>query len=128
MNALLDTCVLLWWLGEPYRLTATVRDLFEDPAAVLHWSAASSWEVALKASRRGFRLPASPRQFVRQALEEEGIVPLPIEDRHALHVVDLPQHHRDHFDRLLVAQARIEGFTLVTSDLALRPYDVEILW
>ena len=128
MRALLDTCVLLWWVGDPQRLSRSARTLLEDPDATLFWSAASSWEVALKASSRGLRLPAPPREFVRRMLEEEGILSLPIEDRHALHVLDLPRHHRDPFDRLLVAQAQIEALALVSSDPDLRAYDVEVLW
>jgi PIN domain nuclease of toxin-antitoxin system len=61
-------------------------------------------------------------------LHEEGILRLPIEDEHALHVLDLPRHHRDPFDRMLVAQAQIEGLALVTGDQELRAYDVEVLW
>jgi PIN domain nuclease of toxin-antitoxin system len=101
--------------------------VIEDPDATLFWSAASSWEVALKSSSRGLRLPAPPREFVPRMLDEEGIHRLPIQDEHALHVLDLPRHHRDPFDRLLVAQAQIEGLALVTSDQELRAYDVEVL-
>jgi len=128
LRALLDTCALLWWVGEPDRVSASARALFEDPGTVLYWSAASSWEVALKSSRKGFHLPLPPREFVRRVLDEEGIVPLPIEDRHALHVAELPPHHRDPFDRLLVAQAQLEQMPLITGDARVGIYDVEVIW
>jgi PIN domain nuclease of toxin-antitoxin system len=109
-------------------LSDAARGVIEDPDATLYWSAASSWEVALKASSRGLRLPGAPGEFVPRVLHEEGILRLPIEDEHALHVLELPRHHRDPFDRLLVAQAQLENLALVTSDVELRAYDVEILW
>jgi PIN domain nuclease of toxin-antitoxin system len=115
-------------VGEPQRLSTAAREVIEDPSATLYWSAASPWEVALKASRRGLKLPAAPREFVRRVLDEEGILRLPIEDEHALQVLELPHHHRDPFDRMLVAQAQIEGLAMISSDEHMRSYEVEVLW
>ena len=128
MRALLDTCVLLWWVGKPERLSDTARSILENPEASLFWSAASSWEVALKASSKGLHMPLAPRDFLRRVLDEEGILSLPIEDDHALQVLELPKLHRDPFDRLLVAQAQVEDLALVSSDSELQAYDVEVVW
>ncbi|MHB8452453.1 MAG: type II toxin-antitoxin system VapC family toxin, partial [Mycobacteriales bacterium] len=90
-------------------------------------SAASCWEIAIKYGLGKLPLPVPPAEYVVTRLRGSGITSLAIEHRHALAVAELPRHHRDPFDRLLVAQARQEGFLLVTADPAFEPYDVERL-
>jgi PIN domain nuclease of toxin-antitoxin system len=128
LRALLDTCTPLWWMCESGRLSRPARALFEDPSSILYWSAASTWELAIKTRRGGVILPSLIEEFLPQAFEEDGIRSIPIEDRHALAAARLPDHHRDPFDRMLVAQALIEGLPLVTGDRGLKSYDVEIVW
>ena len=115
MNLLLDTQVLLWAAGEPDRLPAEPRRLIEDPASELVYSAASLWEVAIKKGlgREDFRV--DPR-VLRRGLLEHDYTELVVTGAHAVAVDTLPPIHKDPFDRLLVAQAQIEGITLLTVD------------
>ena len=111
---LLDTHVALWWLAaEP--LSPAAVDAITDPATDVHVSVASLWELAIKASLGRFRLED---EFV-DVLAAEGLALLPVRPAHVYGIRDLPLHHRDPFDRMLVAQARAEGLTLVTRDAAL---------
>lgn len=125
---LLDTHVWLWMLGDPDRLAPPVRDLLADPENALFLSAASGWEIAIKHGLGKLRLPQPPREFVPDRLRRSGVVPLAIEVDHTLRVADLPDHHRDPFDRVLVAQAQALALRLVTADQLLRQYDVEVVW
>lgn len=128
MKILLDTHCWLWGLAEPERLGRAARALIADPANDLFLSAASSWEIAIKAGLGKLRLPEPPWRYVPHRLATQGITALAVEHAHALQVAALPHHHRDPFDRLLVAQAQVEGLTLLTADRALEAYEVEIVW
>lgn len=127
MRVLLDTHVWLWLQTEPERLSQSSLDLLSDPANELLLSAASAWEIAVKVGLGKLSLPAAPADYVPRRLATSGTTALPVELRHALHVAGLPRHHRDPFDRLLVAQAQVEGLPLLTADAQLGAYDVEIL-
>ncbi|HVY02023.1 MAG TPA: type II toxin-antitoxin system VapC family toxin [Caulobacterales bacterium] len=122
MNLLLDTHVLLWAAGAPEKLSKAAREMLEDGGAVLWFSAASIWEVAIKSSlgREDFR--AEPRRL-RRGLLDNGWRELAISSEHAAATVNLPPLHRDPFDRILVAQAQVEGLTLVTADELVAQYD-----
>jgi PIN domain nuclease of toxin-antitoxin system len=100
----------------------------EDPENTLLLSAASSWEIAIKYALKKLELPEPPARYVPSALRRGGVTPLPVEHAHALQVSELPPHHRDPFDRLLIAQAQLEGATLVTADPRFLLYDVDVLW
>lgn len=115
MKFLLDTHVLLWAAGEPDRLSADVRSMIEDPTSELVYSAVSLWEVAIKKGlgRDDFRV--DPR-VLRRGLLEHNYTELVVTGAHAVAVTTLPPVHKDPFDRLLVAQAQIEGMTLLTVD------------
>ena len=119
MNLLLDTHVLIWW-DEGRRLAGAARRAIEA-ADTVYVSAASAWEVAIKIALGRLR----PARTVEQAAEESGFLELPITSRHAERVAGLPAHHRDPFDRLLIAQAEIEALTLVTRDPVFDRYAVE---
>ncbi len=119
MNLLLDTHVLIWW-DEGHRLLEPARQAIEE-ADTVFVSAASAWELAIKSGLGRLR----PSRTVREAVEESGFLELPITFRHAERVATLPRHHRDPFDRLLVAQAEVEGLTLVTRDPVFGHYAVE---
>ncbi len=124
---LLDTHVWLWSLGDPDRLSSTVRAAIVDaPEVVL--SVASVWEVGIKHAMGKLALPGGPRPLVDEAVRALHARVLPIGVDHVLEAARLPMYHRDPFDRLLVAQCRVEGLTLVTVDEALRPYEVALLW
>ena len=123
MNLLLDTHVVLWWRDDSARLPAAVRRAIAS-ADVVWVSAASGWEVALKLVAGKLKL-AEP--FGSMVADSE-FTELPIGFVHAERFAALPPHHRDPFDRMLIAQAQVEGATLVTHDRHMRPYDVPIAW
>ncbi len=127
MKLLLDTQVWLWWVTEPERMPPAVHTALEADHELL-WSAVCVWEIAVKHASGKLSLPDAPDRFVRTRMLAVGAQRLPITHDHALQVAALPPHHRDPFDRLLVAQAQVEGLTLVTGDPALSRYDVDILW
>lgn len=121
MKLLLDTQLLLWAAGQPERLSARARRQLNDPENELLFSAASLWEIAIKNSlgREDFRV--EPR-VLRRGLLDNGYVELPITSEHAVNVDSLPPLHKDPFDRLLLAQALVEGVTLLTADQQLARY------
>ena len=121
MNLLLDTHVLLWAAGVPERLPDDGRALLEDQDAKLFFSAASLWEVAIKSGLGRADLRVDPR-VLRRGLLENGYVELAVTGAHAVAVDLLPPIHKDPFDRLLIAQARVEGLTLVTADQVVARY------
>ncbi len=121
MRLLLDTHVLLWAVAEPTRLDASTRDLIEDARNEVLFSAASIWEVAIKSALGRADFPVRPSQ-VAQAARDTGFSELPVSADAAARVADLPPHHRDPFDRLLVVQAMAEPMRLYTADPLLPPY------
>jgi PIN domain nuclease of toxin-antitoxin system len=122
VKLLLDTHVLLWALGAPGRLPRAAREEIEDATNEVLYSAASIWEIAIKAGlgRAGFSI--DPVQIEREA-RHAGFTELPIAARHAMAVHGLPPHHNDPYDRLLLAQALIEPAWLYTADKQLARYD-----
>lgn len=124
MRAILDTHIFLWWnMGDP-RLSSQIHDIIADGASDLFLSAASAWEIAIKAGRDRLVLPEPPDRYVSSRLSLHHIRPLPVLLSHALNVYDLPDHHRDPFDRLLVAQSQMEEMPLLTADPIFAKYDV----
>ena len=115
-------------MADDLRLPTRARRIVADPGAAVFLSAASGWEIAIKSRLGRLALPVPPHQFVPQHARLNGFQPLAISLDHALAVHDLPDHHRDPFDRLLVAQALAEGLTLVSGDPVLAAYDVELAW
>ena len=115
MKLLLDTHLLLWAAGEPKRLPKNIRTLLEDMDNELLFSVASLWEVAIKSGlgRRDFRVEA---RLLRRGLLDNGYSELPIVSDHVVAIESLPPIHKDPFDRILVAQAAVEGITLLTND------------
>ena len=124
MKLLLDTHAALWWLSEDERFgEATAVQLTDETNQIL-LSAVVVWEVAIK---RSLGKLETPENFASTLLDA-GLQPLPISLDHAAAVEQLPWHHRDPFDRMLVAQASIEGAAVVSHDEALRPYGVTLVW
>jgi PIN domain nuclease of toxin-antitoxin system len=121
VNLLLDTHVLIWW-DEGRKLAVDARRAIAEAEAV-YVSAASAWEVAIKIGLGRLR----PTRTVEQAAQESGFLELPVTFRHAERVAFLPAHHRDPFDRLLIAQADVEELTLVTGDPVFGRYRVKTI-
>jgi len=121
VKLLLDTHLLLWAAGEPSRLSAAARALLRNPRNELIFSAASMWEIAIKCrlGRHDFRV--DPR-VLRRALLDNGYSELPVTSEHAVALDSLPPIHKDPFDRILVAQATVEGISLLTVDPLVAQY------
>lgn len=127
MRVLLDTNAVVWMATQPSLLGRQVVDLVLDPGTVLLISAVVPWEIAIK--WRSGRLPLAehPREWSARVAREFGSVALPVVAEHTCRVADLPDHHRDPFDRLLIAQAQIEQVPVLTGDRTFESYDVEVI-
>jgi len=128
---LLDTMTILWFAFLPRRLPRTAREVLLDEAAHLAFSTVSLWEIGLKMSVGGyadFKLPNDWQRCIPEGLKLQGIVLLTIEAEHCRRIQDLPFHHKDPFDRMLVAQCQIEGLSIVSSDAVFEAYGVNRVW
>jgi PIN domain nuclease of toxin-antitoxin system len=128
VRLLVDTHVWLWLQAEPGRIDEGMLDLLADAGNDVLLSAASAWEIAIKYTVGRLPLPEPPAGYVPSRMGVSGTAGLPVTHEHALGVADLPPHHRDPFDRLLVAQARLEGLEIMTADHAFAAYDVPVRW
>ena len=128
MKLLLDTHCWLWWFANDPRLGQSARNLIGDGENVVYLSAASSWEIAIKTSLGKLTLPEPPERYVPSRLAAQGMQGLAIEHAHALKVASLPAHHSDPFDRLIVAQAQVEGLPVLTVDENIAAYEVDAMW
>jgi PIN domain nuclease of toxin-antitoxin system len=128
MTLLLDSHAFLWFCQNDPQLSATAKTRIEDPANRKLVSVASCWEIAIKAGLGKLKLGELSATYLPAALSRTGFELLPIALAHATAVESLPLHHRDPFDRLLVAQAIIEAIPIVSVDVALDPYGVTRLW
>lgn len=124
---LLDTRVWLWLNGWTDRLKPATFELLRAPDTETFLSAASTWEIAIKAKAGRLRLPMAPERYIPLRMTQNRIAPLPIQQAHTWRAAGLPLHHKDPFDRMLVAQAQMEGLKLLTADVALAAYAVDIL-
>jgi PIN domain nuclease of toxin-antitoxin system len=124
----LDTAVFVWALREPDKLHPRASSALLDQTHEFYLSAASAWEIAIKFSLGKLKLPKSPVQFIPEALSNFAFRPLTVTIPHALAVAQLPRHHADPFDRMLIAQAKSEGMVLMTADATIEKYPIEILW
>jgi PIN domain nuclease of toxin-antitoxin system len=128
VKCLLDTSIFLWMIGQPEKLNAKALRLLSTGKAELYLSAASSWELVIKAGTGRLTVDEPLADYVPRWQSRFGIIALNILQVHALAVAALPAYHRDPFDRILVAQAQIEEMVLLTSDRALAQYPVKSLW
>ena len=127
MKVLLDTQTWLWLQDRVGRFSYPTLEILQDPETDRILSMASVWEVSIKFALGKVRLPEAPDRYVPDRLALSMTRILPIELRHALHVAQLPPHHRDPFDRMLVAQALIERMPVLTADRRFTAYGVEVL-
>ena len=128
MRYLLDTNVWLWGLFEPHRLSSRTYAVLSDLSQEVFLSAASAWEIAIKSGKGKLRLPEPAATYVPRRMAEQGIRPLAVSHQHALGVSQLPNHHGDPFDRLLIAQANLENLVLIASDRIFERYSLDVLW
>jgi PIN domain nuclease of toxin-antitoxin system len=125
---LLDTHVFLWGVAAPAKLNKQAVSLLSSKGIELYLSPATSWEIAIKFALGALALSKSPSQFVPAGMQALALRSLEITHVHALHAGELPRHHSDPFDRMLIAQARSETMVLLTADSAFRKYDVETVF
>jgi PIN domain nuclease of toxin-antitoxin system len=128
MKYLLDTHIFLWWnLGDP-QLSGRAVSVIEDGNNEIFLSAVSAWEITIKVAIKRLTIPEEPALFVPSRMQLHGFQPLPVHIHHATRVYELPMHHTDPFDRLLIAQSQIESMPLISADAELRRYEVEVFW
>ena len=123
MRLLLDTHAYLWWLADDPKLSARARDGMADPAAIVYVSAASVWEISIKTQLGKLEFEGDPVKEIWS----NGFVELPMTAMHADHAGRLPRHHDDPFDRMLIAQAKLEQLQLVSTDSVFESYSVSLL-
>lgn len=128
MKCLLDTHIVVWFAAQPERLRSEVVDALQDPGSQILVSVASWWELAIKHALGRLEGSLPPEQLRAWWLSYPTVRELAIEAAHVWTATSYPLHHRDPFDRMLMAQAQTEGATLITSDDMLRMYAVPILW
>ncbi|VAX25781.1 Death on curing protein, Doc toxin [hydrothermal vent metagenome] len=128
MKILLDTHVFLWWITDDDKLSELAREIMGDGKNTLFLSAASTWEIAIKARIGRLKIPDPPDRFIAEQVYQNAIQALPIQISHSLHVYHLPPHHEDPFDRLLIVQAELENLTLLSADQQMGKYDVKVIW
>lgn len=125
---MLDTCSFIWLCVEPDRLSPTARHLLDDDRNTLLFSDVSALEIALKWTSGKLRLPAPPRRWVEDQIRQWGLQQVGITREHMYRISELPRHHSDPFDRLLVASALDQDATIVTPDKAIQAYPVAWEW
>jgi PIN domain nuclease of toxin-antitoxin system len=128
VRLLLDTHAFLWFLLDDPQLSATAQVVIQDPLNNVEVSPASYWEIAIKIRLGKYALPEPYQAFMEREIAENDFRILPIEPKHTALLTTMPLHHKDPFDRLLVAQASVEGIPMVSADTQLDAYGVARIW
>jgi PIN domain nuclease of toxin-antitoxin system len=128
MNFLLDTHTLIWWSIDPIRLSQQARNLLDDENNTLFLSIISVWEIQIKLQIGKLTLKVPLSELIKDQQETNDLQLLPIELIHIYALTNLPNHHRDPFDRLLIAQATVEQFPIVSIDSIFDNYPIQRLW
>ena len=128
MRALLDTHTFLWWIDDSDELSHDARQIIENSENTILVSAAVGWEIAIKTGLGRLEIAEDPERFIPEQIARNSFGVMPIQMSHALHTHDLPDHHRDPFDRLLVSQSQMEGLPIITRDMVFKKYEVETFW
>ncbi len=128
MNYLLDTHTFLWWIDNDTRLSKTAREVIVNPDNEIVISVISTWEIIIKYSLGKIELSESPKDYIEEMLAVNEFTVLPIKLAHTFKIAELPNHHKDPFDRLLIAQSQIEQIPIVTLDKQIIKYPVQTIW
>ena len=128
MNYLLDTHTFLWFINDDTSLSSTAKALIEDPENTIYLSVASIWEMAIKVSLDKLEMPSPFTDFIDEQLGENTIILLNIKTAHTGIIATLPFHHRDPFDRLIIAQSKVEDIPVIGKDAIFDDYGIKRLW
>lgn len=128
MNVLLDTHAFLWWVIDDPQLSSTAKAVIADPTNTIYFSVISAWEIIIKERTGKLALPEPPQTYIPSRLASNQFITLNVEIRHVLSIATLPDHHRDPFDRLLIAQSQVENIPLLTVDYQISQYPVSVVW
>lgn len=128
MKVLLDTHTFLWWNTDDPLLSVHAKEIIADGQNKVFLSAASVWEIVIKTAKGRLILPEPPARYISSRMSLYRFQSLPVQISHAAHVYELPAYHNDPFDRLLIAQSRLESLPLVTKDEDILRYDLETIW
>lgn len=128
MMGILDTHVFLWWIADDPQLPDHIRSIISNSNNDLFLSAASCWEMTIKAQLGKLKLPDKPERYIPEQMAVNTVQGLPIQITHALHIYNPPCHHRDPFDRMIVAQSQVERLPIITSDPLIAKYKVRVIW
>jgi PIN domain nuclease of toxin-antitoxin system len=126
-SALLDTHIFLWWILNDAQLSPVARHIIASSNVRILVSVASVWEITIKNSKGKLPLPEPPQIYMPTVLANEGFEVLPITLAHTLETASLPFHHNDPFDRILIAQSRVESIPLISADTAFTAYDLQLI-
>ena len=128
MRILLDSHSFLWFITGDDRLSNRAKNLITDLSNPVLISVASLWEISIKTALGKLELSRPFEEFIPEQLASNEIDPFPIELAHLAKLIDLPLHHRDPFDRLIIAQAMVEGLPIISRDAEFQSYSIEIIW
>ena len=128
MKVLIDTHTFLWWTTEDPQLSLRAKEVIADGQNEVFLSAASVWEIIIKTAKGKLILPETQGQYITSRMSLYRFRPLPIQISHTLRVYELPPHHNDPFDRMLIAQSQSESMPLVTKDENIQRYELETIW
>lgn len=128
MRALLDTHAFLWWAADDARLSFTAREVIQNPDNVLFFSVVSPWEIIIKYTIHKLPLPEPPQTYIPSRVAYYNLEKLSLEMPHVLELANLPRHHNDPFDRILIAQSQAENLPIITVDEKFALYPVTIIW
>ena len=128
MKFLLDTHAFLWWVTNADELSNTVREIITDTDNTILFSVASAWEIVIKFRTGKLSLPENPEIYIPSRIAANQFQGLPIEINHVLQVANLPDYHKDPFDRILIAQSQIEKVPILTKDNLIIQYQVMTIW
>jgi PIN domain nuclease of toxin-antitoxin system len=128
LRLLLDTCAFIWLAAAPDRLSPAARVAIDSDTNDLFLSHISIWEIHMKHHARKLHLPQKPRLWISRQLTARGLIEWPIDLESIHRTSELPGHHKDPFDRMLIAQSQVHGFTIVTPDTAFQNYHAKLMW
>jgi len=128
MKVLMDTHTFLWWNSDDPLLSVSAKEVIADGQNEVYLSAASVWEIVIKSAKGRLILPELPAIYISRRMSLYRFRSLPVQISHAAHIYELPPYHNDPFDRMLIAQSRLESMPLMTRDEDILRYDLETIW